>query len=57
VDDPDGAAARRHRLTSVVFAPLLPAYWVMYWIATWRGLYQLISAPKERLCLRLSPYC
>jgi glycosyltransferase XagB len=38
-------AARRHRLTSVVFAPLLPAYWVMHWIATWRGLYQLISAP------------
>ena len=50
----------------------------MHWIAAWRGLCQLISAPfrwektprtpryletpggrtpKERLCLRLSPYC
>jgi cellulose synthase/poly-beta-1,6-N-acetylglucosamine synthase-like glycosyltransferase len=39
------AAARRHKLTSVVFAPLLPAYWVMHWAASWRGLYQLIRAP------------
>ena len=38
-------AAHRHRLTSIVFAPLLPAYWLMHWTATWRGLYQLISAP------------
>jgi len=38
-------AARRHRLTSAVFAPLLPAYWILHWTATWRGLYQLIFAP------------
>ncbi len=38
-------AARRHRLASAVFAPLLPAYWVMHWTASWRGLYQLIRAP------------
>ena len=38
-------AARRHRLTSVIFAPLLPAYWLMHWAATWRGLHQLIFAP------------
>jgi glycosyltransferase XagB len=28
-----------------VFAPLLPAYWLMHWTASWRGLYQLIRAP------------
>ncbi len=39
------AAARRHRLTSTVFAPLLPVYWLMNWTASWRGLYQLIRAP------------
>ena len=39
------AAARRHHLASAVFAPLLPAYWVMHWTASWRGLYQLIRAP------------
>ena len=39
------AAARRHKLASAVFAPLLPAYWVMHWTASWRGLYQLIRAP------------
>jgi cellulose synthase/poly-beta-1,6-N-acetylglucosamine synthase-like glycosyltransferase len=39
------AAARRHKLVSAVFAPLLPAYWVMHWTASWRGLYQLIRAP------------
>jgi glycosyltransferase XagB len=39
------AAARRHKLTSAVFAPLLPAYWLMHWTASWRGLYQLIRAP------------
>jgi hypothetical protein len=39
------AAARRHRLTSTVFAPLLPVYWMMNWAATWRGLHQLIAAP------------
>jgi glycosyltransferase XagB len=38
------AAARRHKLTAV-FAPLLPAYWLMHWTASWRGLYQLIRAP------------
>jgi cellulose synthase/poly-beta-1,6-N-acetylglucosamine synthase-like glycosyltransferase len=38
-------AARRHRLISAVFAPLLPIYWVMHWVATWRGLHQLIVAP------------
>ena len=38
-------AARRHRLTSTVFAPLLPVYWLMNWTASWRGLYQLIRAP------------
>jgi glycosyltransferase XagB len=39
------AAARKHRMISVVFAPMLPAYWVMHWTATWRGLHQLIVAP------------
>jgi glycosyltransferase XagB len=39
------AAARRHQLASAVFAPLLPAYWVMHWTASWRGLYQLLRAP------------
>ncbi len=39
------AAARRHKLTSAVFAPLLPAYWLMHWTASWRGLYQLFRAP------------
>ena len=39
------AAARRHKLAPAVFAPLLPAYWVMHWTASWRGLYQLIRAP------------
>jgi glycosyltransferase XagB len=39
------AAARRYRLTSTVFAPLLPVYWMMNWAATWRGLHQLITAP------------
>jgi glycosyltransferase XagB len=39
------AAARRHKLTTAVFAPLLPAYWLMHWTASWRGLYQLIRAP------------
>ena len=39
------AAARRHKLASAVFAPLLPAYWAMHWTASWRGLYQLIRAP------------
>ncbi len=39
------AAARRHKLASAVFAPLLPAYWMMHWTASWRGLYQLIRAP------------
>jgi glycosyltransferase XagB len=39
------AAARKYKLTSAVFAPLLPAYWVMHWTASWRGLYQLIRAP------------
>ena len=38
-------AARRHRLVSAVFAPLLPAYWLMLWTATWRGLHQLIACP------------
>jgi glycosyltransferase XagB len=38
-------AARRYRLTSTVFAPLLPVYWMMNWAATWRGLHQLIRAP------------
>jgi glycosyltransferase XagB len=38
-------AARRYRLTSTVFAPLLPVYWMMNWAATWRGLHQLITAP------------
>jgi glycosyltransferase XagB len=38
-------AARRYKLASAVFAPLLPAYWVMHWAASWRGLYQLIRAP------------
>ena len=31
-----------------VFAPLLPAYWLMHWTASWRGLYQLIRAPFRR---------
>jgi glycosyltransferase XagB len=39
------AAARRHKLASAVFAPLLPAYWLMHWTASWRGMYQLIRAP------------
>jgi len=39
------AAARRYKLVSAVFAPLLPAYWVMHWTASFRGLYQLIRAP------------
>ena len=39
------AAPRRYKLASAVFAPLLPAYWVMHWAASWRGLYQLIRAP------------
>jgi len=39
------AAARRHHLARAVFAPLLPAYWLMHWTASWRGLYQLIRAP------------
>jgi cellulose synthase/poly-beta-1,6-N-acetylglucosamine synthase-like glycosyltransferase len=39
------AAARKYKLVSAVFAPLLPAYWVMHWTASWRGLYQLIRAP------------
>ena len=40
------AAARRHKLASAVFAPLLPAdAWAMHWTASWRGLYQLIRAP------------
>jgi len=39
------AAARRHRMASAVFAPMLPAYWIMHWAASWRGLYQLIRAP------------
>jgi glycosyltransferase XagB len=39
------AAARRHRMVSAIFAPMLPAYWVMHWAASWRGLYQLIRAP------------
>ena len=39
------AAGRRHQLVSAVFAPLLPAYWLMHWTASWRALYQLISAP------------
>jgi len=39
------AAARRHKMASAVFAPMLPAYWVMHWAASWRGLYQLIRAP------------
>lgn len=38
-------AARRYRLTSTVFAPLLPVYWMMNWAAAWRGLHQLITAP------------
>ena len=38
-------AARKHKLTSAVFAPLLPAYWAMHWTATWRGLHQLIVSP------------
>ena len=38
-------AARRYRLTSTVFAPLLPVYWMMNWAATWRALHQLITAP------------
>jgi cellulose synthase/poly-beta-1,6-N-acetylglucosamine synthase-like glycosyltransferase len=28
------AAGRRHKLTSAVFAPLLPAYWLMHWTAS-----------------------
>jgi glycosyltransferase XagB len=39
------AAAHRHKLTTAVFAPLLPAYWLMHWTASWRGLYQLIRSP------------
>ena len=39
------AAACRHQLVSAVFAPLLPAYWVMHWTASRRGLYQLLRAP------------
>ena len=39
------AAARRHRMIDAVFAPMLPAYWVMLWTATWRGLHQLIVSP------------
>ncbi|HTX11658.1 MAG TPA: glycosyltransferase [Solirubrobacteraceae bacterium] len=38
-------AAKRHNLTGTVFAPLLPIYWAMQWVATWRGLHQLIVAP------------
>jgi hypothetical protein len=39
------AAARRHKLASAIFAPLLPAYWAMHWTASWRALYQVIRAP------------
>ncbi len=39
------AAARRHKMASAVFAPMLPVYWIMHWAASWRGLYQLIAAP------------
>jgi len=38
-------AARRRQMTSAMFAPLLPVYWMMNWAACWRGLYQLIFAP------------
>ena len=38
-------AARRYRLTSTVFAPVLPVCWMMNRAATWRGLHQLIRAP------------
>jgi len=38
-------AAWCHRMTGTVFAPLLPIYWAMHWVATWRGLHQLIVAP------------
>jgi cellulose synthase/poly-beta-1,6-N-acetylglucosamine synthase-like glycosyltransferase len=38
-------AARRRGLASSVFAPLVPVYWLMYWWAAWRALYQLVRSP------------
>jgi len=38
-------AARRRQMLTALFAPLLPAYWVMLWIASWRAVHQLITAP------------
>ena len=32
------AAACRHHLVKAAFAPLLPAYWLMHWTASWRAV-------------------
>jgi cellulose synthase/poly-beta-1,6-N-acetylglucosamine synthase-like glycosyltransferase len=39
------AAGRHGGSRASVFAPLLPLYWVMHWLAAWRALAQLIRAP------------
>jgi glycosyltransferase XagB len=38
-------AARRWGQASAVFAPLVPLYWLMYWWAAWRAIYQLVRSP------------
>jgi glycosyltransferase XagB len=38
-------AARRWGQAGAVFAPLVPLYWLMYWWAAWRAIYQLVRSP------------
>ena len=45
LDRPGGGCRPDYRLTSTVFAPVLPVCWMMNRAATWRGLHQLIRAP------------
>jgi glycosyltransferase XagB len=39
------AAGRHGDSRAAVFAPLLPVYWAMHWVAAWRALVQLVRAP------------
>jgi len=38
-------AARRWGQASAVFAPLVPLYWLLYWWAARRAIYQLVRSP------------
>jgi hypothetical protein len=39
------AAAIQRKMSFSHLACLLPGYWLLYWVAAWRALFQLVRSP------------